>query len=605
MMMKNNVNSDYRDRAKAILKQLVFLYPGDSTYQMLGINPRKKSARVCKNNLVIDKEGVVSGYFKESNPALKHALELDENMLPDGVFLLLNPCNDVLLEKADHCFRVNIERVKATDIPQICNILVDVNPIKPDGVSSTDEELDHAIQTALKVKRDSIENGWPEPLVGNAGNSAQLIYKVDLPNTQESQDLIHGVLQVLHDNYRDEKIAIDTTVSNAGALVRMYGTLVRNGDNLPERPHRVSKIISVPETPEIVPVELFRSFIGNGDPTTELESSPSSERKIDAQIISGEELLKMDFEENPDIIENLAIEKQVTVFLGDSNAGKSLYALHAALSVGSPMTENICGLKINRHAPTLFVQSESTSKDMKDRIVLMFQGNFCLRQGVKNINFVSTVQNDVRVTGHSLSDQRFVDFMIENIIKTGAKLVVYDPLVSVLHDNSRRGLDNVNAICDQTNSACIAIHHENSANLQNSDFTGRIGYWADTVFWMEQSRNVAGAVTMRCKKARHFQKPGPTELKINANLLFEEAKDHKQKVSLKSNIVVHALETLGGYVAKQADLSTELVANTGKSISTVRNIITDAVRAGQITVMVNPKNKRERGYQIVPQPTIP
>ena len=104
MMMKNNVNSDYRDRAKAILKQLQFLYPNDSTYQIVGISPRKKSARVCKNNLVIDKEGVISGYFKESNPALKHALELDENMLPDGVFLLLNPCINGLLGKADHCF---------------------------------------------------------------------------------------------------------------------------------------------------------------------------------------------------------------------------------------------------------------------------------------------------------------------------------------------------------------------------------------------------------------------------------------------------------------------------------------------------------------------
>ena len=93
MMMTNNVNSDYRDRAKAILKQLLFLYPWTiQLIKSLGINPRKKSARVCKNNLVIDKEGVVSGYFKESKPALKHALELDENMLPDGVFLLLNPC---------------------------------------------------------------------------------------------------------------------------------------------------------------------------------------------------------------------------------------------------------------------------------------------------------------------------------------------------------------------------------------------------------------------------------------------------------------------------------------------------------------------------------
>ena len=268
MMMKNNVNSDYRDRAKAIFKQLLFLYPGESTYQMLGISPRKKNARVCKNNLVVDEEGVVSGYFKESKPTLKHALELDENMLPDGVFISLNPCNDDLLEKADHCFRANVEHVKDTDIPQICNLLVDVNPIRPDGVSSTDEEMEHAMQMALKIKRDSIENGWPEPLVGNAGNSAQLIYKVDLPNTQESQELTHGVLQVLHTCYGNDKVAIeiDTSVSNAGALVRMCGTLARKGDNVPNRPHRLTKIISVPETPEIVTVELLRSFIGSVRP---------------------------------------------------------------------------------------------------------------------------------------------------------------------------------------------------------------------------------------------------------------------------------------------------------------------------------------------------
>ena len=242
---------------------------------------------------------------------------------------------------------------------------------------------------------------------------------------------------------------------------------------------------------------------------------------------------------------------------------------------------------------------------MKDRIVLMFQGNFCLRQGVKNLHFVSTLPNDVRVTGHSLSDQRFVDFMIENIIKTGAKLVVYDPLVSVLHDNSRRGRDNVNAICDRTNSACIVIHHGDIAHIQNSDFTSRIQYWGDNVFWMEQSRNVAGAITIRCKKARHFPKPGPFELNVNEHLLFEETKGHKQKISLKSNIVVHALETLGGSVAKQADLSTELISNTSQSTSTVRNMITDAAKAGLITEIVNPSNKRDKGYKIVPQPTIP
>lgn len=600
MITQNDVNFDYRDRAKAILEELLFLYPKESTYQIVGISPRKRNALVCKDNLVIGKEGVVSGYFKEHKAALKHGLELDENMLPDGVYVSLNPCNDDLLEKTDHCLQANVERVKDNDIPQICNLLVDVNPIRPDGVSSTDEELEHAMQMALKVKRDSIENGWSEPLVGNAGNSAQLIYKVDLPNTQESHELIHGVLQVLHDNYRDEKIEIDTTVSNAGALVRMYGTLVRKGDNLPERPHRVSKIISVPETPEIVPVDLLRSFSGDSDPKTDKDDT-----KIRGAIISGEDLLNMKFEDNPVIIDNLIEEKQATLLLGPSDAGKSISVLNIALSLGSSMVDDIWGLKINRHVPTLFVQSESTSKDIKDRIILMVQGNLCLRQGVKNIHFASIHPNDIRVTGHSFADHRFVDFMIDNILKTGAKLVVYDPLASFHHDNSRRGLDNVKAICDRTNSACIVVHHGDISHFQNSGITNPIQYWADNVFWMEQSSNPDGAIRIKCKKARHFSKPEAFHTKVNEHLIFEKIEANVSKSPLESSIVLHALKRLGGAVTKQADLSNEIISNTGKSISTVRNIITDAVKAGLISELSNPNNKRDKGYRVAHQPTIP
>ncbi|MDO8872916.1 MAG: hypothetical protein Q7V05_09345 [Methanoregula sp.] len=47
---------------------------------------------------------------------------------------------------------------------------------------------------------------------------------------------------------------------NAGRIWELYGTVTKKGDHTPERPHRRSRIISVPERLEVVKTELLEKL---------------------------------------------------------------------------------------------------------------------------------------------------------------------------------------------------------------------------------------------------------------------------------------------------------------------------------------------------------
>jgi hypothetical protein len=114
-------------------------------------------------------------------------------------------------------------------------------------VSSTDSEKQAALRRARGVRAHLGEQGWPEPVVGDSGNGAHLLYWVDLPNTRESLQLIKGVLQALSFKFSDECVEVDTSTCNAGRIWKLYGTTARKGDDTADRPHRSSKLLKVPE----------------------------------------------------------------------------------------------------------------------------------------------------------------------------------------------------------------------------------------------------------------------------------------------------------------------------------------------------------------------
>ncbi|MBU4353981.1 MAG: hypothetical protein KJ822_01395, partial [Proteobacteria bacterium] len=180
------------------------------------------------------------------------------------VYVTLNPCLPALLSRANERLVAGVGRTKDTEIQHIRNLLIDLDPIRPEGISSTDAEHEAALDMAQEIQMDLSTAGWPEPLVSDSGNGAGLIYAVDLPATAETTALIKSVLEVLATKYAETlaslRLSIDTSVHNPARLTRFLGTMNCKGDPTRDRPHRLSRIISLPTARAAVSRELLKTI---------------------------------------------------------------------------------------------------------------------------------------------------------------------------------------------------------------------------------------------------------------------------------------------------------------------------------------------------------
>jgi hypothetical protein len=192
-----------------------------------------------------------SGYFNDLVTLDKEAAKLDAQGFT--VYVTANPVAPALLARAEN--RVQ-RRPKATtsdrDVIRRHWLLLDFDPVRPAEVSSTDEEKKAALVRAREVREYLRSEGWPEPVMGDSGNGAHLLYRVDLPNDAASFQLVKGVLETLSFKFSDERVSVDTTTSNAARIWKLYGTTARKGDSTEDRPHRVSKLLKVPEERRLV-----------------------------------------------------------------------------------------------------------------------------------------------------------------------------------------------------------------------------------------------------------------------------------------------------------------------------------------------------------------
>lgn len=189
--------------------------------------------------------GTASGYFNDPEAFAKAVLKY--NGKAPGIYFTLNPVNPALLARANS--RV-IERVTLTtgDHDIICRrwLPVDIDPVRPAGISSSDAEHSLALERAKAIREYLRKQDWPEPLMADSGNGAHLLYKIDLPNDDESRDLVKSTLEALDFLFSDEKAKIDITVYNAARIWKVYGSLSCKGESIADRPHRPARVIGGP-----------------------------------------------------------------------------------------------------------------------------------------------------------------------------------------------------------------------------------------------------------------------------------------------------------------------------------------------------------------------
>lgn len=196
--------------------------------------------------------GVASGYFKDLDKAAQIAAEWSGKA--KGVYVTLNPVNPELLARASNrVIKHAKETTKDSDIRRLRWLLVDCDPIRKSGISSTKEEHEAALDLARKIRSELRRMGWPEPVLVDSGNGAHLLYRIILPNDQASSALIQQCLQVMAFCYGNKEVDIDQTTYNASRLWKLPGTLACKGDNTAKRPHRLSRFLKVPD--DIKPVK--------------------------------------------------------------------------------------------------------------------------------------------------------------------------------------------------------------------------------------------------------------------------------------------------------------------------------------------------------------
>ena len=101
----------------------------------------------------------------------------------------------------------------------------------------------------------------------------------NLPNDPVSTTLMKRGLAVLDTLFSNATATVDTANYNAGRIWKLYGTVSRKGDDTPERPHRRSRILTVPDRLETVTAGLLGQLGRSLPPGTQSPSKSPVEVK--------------------------------------------------------------------------------------------------------------------------------------------------------------------------------------------------------------------------------------------------------------------------------------------------------------------------------------
>jgi len=208
------------------------------------------------------RDGSVFSGYGQNLEELAQQVDLLDTTDTTGIYIALNPVNPALMAR-----RSRVGKVRSTDpLTSDADIVrrrwlpVDLDPVRPAGVSSTEEEKAAAQRKAGLVIAYLTGLGWPAPVVADSGNGYHVLHRVDLPNDEPARDLVKGCLEALAARFSDTTVSVDVKNFNAARIWKIYGTTARKGEDTQDRPHRRARILSVPDTLAVVPVELLEAL---------------------------------------------------------------------------------------------------------------------------------------------------------------------------------------------------------------------------------------------------------------------------------------------------------------------------------------------------------
>jgi hypothetical protein len=218
------------------LAKLLFFEPG-VVVELRALYSKGRAGRVC------------SGYFDSPHKFLQAAAARDGDF--SGLYATLNSVDPELMARAINRVQDRAEVTTSdSDITERRLFMVDVDPVRPSGISSTDEEHAHALEVSAAIAAELAELGWPAPVRADSGNGGHLLYRIG--DGCDDGALLERCLKALAMQFDSELSIVDTSVTKRSQISKLYGSMACKGDPTKKRPHRRSAILDVPD--ELVPV---------------------------------------------------------------------------------------------------------------------------------------------------------------------------------------------------------------------------------------------------------------------------------------------------------------------------------------------------------------
>ena len=200
-----------------------------------------------------------SGYYKNIENLLRDVERMDaEDKFQ--IYFTLN-CIEESCYGREQCEKVVWKPKNTTtdnDIKGRYWILIDLDPKRPAGTSSSNDEYEKAHIKAVEVYRYLMDMGFYEPVVCSSGNGWHLLLPCKIGISTETNEVVNKFLKVLSMLFSDESIDIDVKVGNPARICKLYGTMAKKGTNIPERPHRMARIVKTPTDIKPNNIEYFK-----------------------------------------------------------------------------------------------------------------------------------------------------------------------------------------------------------------------------------------------------------------------------------------------------------------------------------------------------------
>jgi len=183
----------------------------------------------------------LSGYFRDVDRLIEAFDTVD--LRQTNVYITLNNINDDLFyrEQANK-FLAGKSTTNDNDVFGYDWLFIDLDPERPAGISSTDEELELSASLAQDIYVYLKSIGFEEPVKAYSGNGYHLLYSIGLKNNEENKNLLERCLKALSLMFSTDKVKVDTAVANPSRICKLYGTLAQKGSNSDVRKHRMSRI---------------------------------------------------------------------------------------------------------------------------------------------------------------------------------------------------------------------------------------------------------------------------------------------------------------------------------------------------------------------------